>query len=656
MKTALVQSAVCVLAGVLLGLAVLSSFADEAVPAANENSAETAILQRGQAIYNQMCAQCHGDKGQGVAGEYDKAFAGDRSVQWLTRRIDKTMPEDKPELCVGEDAAAVARYIHDSFYVPASHGPDKTGSAKPTLQHLTVEQHRQTLADLLASFRKAQPMGEERGLRAEFYSGRDMKDKPLAEQVDAKLDIVFTPEHPLHDRFDKKGHSVRWSGSLLAPQTGEYEIVVRCDQAFRLWLNDGSARGGGIRDEFHDTDSAFIDGWVKSKDKEEFRKRIFLLAGRAYPLMLEFSSHSQGVGDEKRHQQDSAQTSYVRLHWVMPGRVEQPIDTQYLAPVRAAEVFTASAPFPPDDASMGYERGVGVSADWLSAVNAAAIEAANHVIDHFEELAGADIDSAEAREAGLSFCHRFIERAWRRPLSDAEKAQYVDQPFAQADNAELAVKRVILATLISPRFLYPKLGSTEDDGYAVASRLALAVWGGLPDELLLQAAVKGELTTQEQVQAQAQRMSRDERARAKLTGFFHRWLELERAEHVSKDAERFPEFDPLMFDNLRTSLDLFIHEAVFSERSDYRELLSADYLYLNDRLARVYGIARQDANDTNFVKVQVTDQQRSGVITHPFLLTAFAYHDSTSPIHRGVFLTRNIVGRALNPPAQGHRI
>src|SRR5262245_20972517 len=117
---------------------------------------------------------------------------------------------------------------------------------------------------------------------------------------------------------------------------------------------------------------------------------------------------------------------------------------------------------------------------------------------------------------------------------------------------------------------------------------------------------------------------------------------------LTKDDKLFPGFTAEIIADLRTSLNLFLEDAVWNGASDYRKLLLADYLYVNDRLARFYGVNTNATDD--FVKVTFNPKERSGVVTHPYLLAAFSYQKSTSPIHRGVFLTRNIVGRALKPP------
>src|SRR4030095_8018305 len=100
--------------------------------------------------------------------------------------------------------------------------------------------------------------------------------------------------------------------------------------------------------------------------------------------------------------------------------------------------------------------------------------------------------------------------------------------------------------------------------------------------------------------------------------------------------------------DLRTSLMLFIDQVVWSERSDYRELLLADYLWLNGRLARFYGKSDPEAD---FQRVEFETKERAGIVTHPYLMASLAHRKFTSPIHRGVFLTRNVFGLKLKSPA-----
>ena len=103
-----------------------------------------------------------------------------------------------------------------------------------------------------------------------------------------------------------------------------------------------------------------------------------------------------------------------------------------------------------------------------------------------------------------------------------------------------------------------------------------------------------------------------------------------------------------MIADLRTSFDFFIEGVIWSERSDYRELFTEDKIFLNKRLAQFYGVSAPTLN--SFKPLFTPDKKRAGLFTHPYVLTAFSYHKQTSPIHRGVYLSRNILGRFLKPP------
>lgn len=117
-----------------------------------------------------------------------------------------------------------------------------------------------------------------------------------------------------------------------------------------------------------------------------------------------------------------------------------------------------------------------------------------------------------------------------------------------------------------------------------------------------------------------------------------------------KDPETFPGFDEALLADLKTSLELFVDDVVWGESSDYRQLILSPELYLNDRLANFYGV--EVPQDGRFHKVVLDDGRRAGIVTHPLLLSALSYHNNTSPIHRGVFATRKLLGRGLKPPPE----
>ncbi|HQU46194.1 MAG: hypothetical protein B7Z73_18560, partial [Planctomycetia bacterium 21-64-5] len=213
-----------------------------------------------------------------------------------------------------------------------------------------------------------------------------------------------------------------------------------------------------------------------------------------------------------------------------------------------------------------------------------------------------------------------------------------------------AVKKVVLLALKSPRFLYREINAGSFHAFDAAGRISFALWDSTPDQPLYDAAANGQLAAPEQIAQQAQRMVDDLRTRAKLRQFLHQWLKIDQLEELRKDGALFPDFNEAVVADLRTSLDLFLDDVAWSEASDFRQLLLADYLYLNGRLASLYG-ANLPA-DAPFQKVVLDGNQRAGIVSHPLLMARFAYHATSSPIHRGVFVVRSLLGRQLRPPPE----
>ena len=596
----------------------------------------------GAVIYRKMCADCHGDKGQGVADKYDEPLHGNRTVEALAKRIARTMPDDNVGACVGKDSEEVAAYIYEAFYSPRAQA--RLHPPEFDLARLTIAQYRTAVADIVGRFRPgADKPGADRGLSA-HYSGfvveklapdappppprvgrkKDEKQPPKMrfDRKDAQVAFTFGDASPDPEKMAAEEFSIRWEGSVLADETGVYEFIVKTENGARLFVNEPK--------------TALIDSWVTpGPEVREVKKSLFLLGGRSYPLTIEYFKFRD-------------KTASIALQWKPPHGVVETIPRERLAPDRMRPTMVVTAPFPADDRSAGYERGTGVSKEWDQATTEAAIEVAEHVDAHLEELSGVKSNAPDRVERLKQFARRFAEAAFRRPLSDEEYQHCIEHQFESAKSPELAVKRCVLFVLKSPRFLYPELpDSKPPDDYEVASRLAMSLWDSIPDKALLQSAAEGKLRTRAQIAAHAARMLDDPRTRAKLRGFFHHWLELERAESISKDAKAFPNFDDRVLADLRTSLELVLDQVVWSEKSDYRELLQANYLLLNERLGKLYG---KSVTGEEFQRVTFDAKERAGVVTHPYLLAAFAYSKQTSPVHRGVFLTRTIVGMTLKPP------
>lgn len=593
----------------------------------------------GEQIYKQMCARCHGGKGEGTK-KYPSPLIGEKSLAQLANVIDRTMPEDDPDALDAEGSKRVAAYIYDAFYSPTAQA--KLHPPRIDLSRLTVKQYRNSVADLLGSFRGAPKLENKQGLHAEYFNARNFQFKAkLIDRIDDGVNFNFEKAAPKADpepksKFDAHQFCIRWEGSVWAPDTGVYEFVVRTDHATRLWVNDNR--------------QPLIDKWVKSGTETEFSASIFLLAGRAYPIRLEFSKAKQGVDDSKKNPNPPVKPAFISLNWKRPQRTIEPIPGRNLTPTKFPESAVIDTPFPPDDRSLGWERGTSVSKEWDAAITEGALATAAYVLAHLTELSGVQPNAGDRVAKLKAFCRTFAERAFRRPLTDAEKTQFIDRQFdATGGDTDLAVKRVVLVVLMSPRFLYVDAALSSEQ-YAIASRLAYALWDAPPDKELLDAAAAGKLGTRAEVTKQAERMLNDSRAKSKLREFLLVWLKLDQPKDLAKDAKRFPGFDAELASDLRTSLELFLDDVLTSPNADFRQLLLADETYLNGRLSKFYGV--DFPADSPFRKVTWQVDRRAGILTHPYMLASLAYMAESSPIHRGVFIGRGLLGIGIKPPME----
>ncbi len=621
--------------GVLVWL-VLAGLAPLAWAQQSETTAPVGADRDGGEIYAARCARCHGERGQGT-GAYKAPLTGEMRVPQLAELIRETMPEDDPGSLPEAQAEKVAAYIHEAFYSPIAQA--RSQPARIERARLSVPQYRQTLADVMLQAAGGQWVDDSRrGLTGSYVDGRNAwnRKQTKLERIDPVIDFDFGTDVPVPQVSDSHQFSIRWNGALRAPESGMYRIVIRSQHAVKLILN---------------SNEPLIDAMVKSVDEVESAARIYLVGGRSYPLYIEFSKAKQGVDDSKKRKQPPPdREAMIQLLWQRPGGVLKPIESRFLMPVSGPDVFVCSVPFPPDDASYGWVRATTVSPEWDQATTEGAIQAADYVEQNLDQWIGArKKDDAEQRGQRIrEWCDRFVAAAFRRPLSDDERTFFIERQFQRAGSPEEAVKRIVLLTLKSPRFLFRELNMSEP--WAVASRLSYTLWDSMPDAELFRAAEAGELDAPAGRRRQIERMMRHPLAEYKLGRFLRNWMQMDRERDLSKDPERYGGFDEIAMDDLRSSVELFIDEVIASPRADYRELILSDEIYLNRRLAELFQVEFPD--DDGFRKVKLEPGVRAGILTHPYLMAQFAYRDETSPIHRGVFVSRKLLGQALRPPPE----
>jgi len=247
--------------------------------------------------------------------------------------------------------------------------------------------------------------------------------------------------------------------------------------------------------------------------------------------------------------------------------------------------------------------------------------------------------------------------AYRRPATAGDVQTLVaffdtrrrEAPFDAA--IQFALERM----LVDPDFLLrlhsPAADATRQN-LELASRLSFFLWSSIPDDRLLAAAERGELTTAAGREREVRRMLADPRAvQALVDGFAAQWLNLRRVDEVVVDPEKYPNYDLSLMQAMRRETELFVASTIDEDRSVV-DLLDADYTYVNERLARHYGIA--GVYGSRFRRVALPDhEQRGGLLAHGALLATTSYPDRTSPVLRGKWLLNNIFGLPVPPPPPG---
>jgi hypothetical protein len=224
---------------------------------------------------------------------------------------------------------------------------------------------------------------------------------------------------------------------------------------------------------------------------------------------------------------------------------------------------------------------------------------------------------------------------------------------------EIGVRTALEAILASPHFLYrmerEPAGVAPGEAYHIAdidlaSRLSFFLWGSNPDEELLRAARAGELSRDDVLLAQTKRMLADPRSEALATRFAAQWLRLQDLEKVSPDAYWFPNYSRQLMDSMKRETEIFFDQLVRQDRS-LLELLSADYTYVNERLAEHYGIPGVVGDA--FRKVSYPGAERRGLLGQGSILVQTSLGNRTSPVLRGKWVLEVLLGAPPPPPPPG---
>ena len=264
-----------------------------------------------------------------------------------------------------------------------------------------------------------------------------------------------------------------------------------------------------------------------------------------------------------------------------------------------------------------------------------------------------------AKAAEEAACARTIlstvaRRAYRRPVTDADMAPVLAL-YAEGrrnGNFEQGVERGLRLVLANPKFIFrtetsPAAGNAKVSDLELASRLSFFLWSSIPDDTLLTLAAQNRLSQPAVLSQQVRRMLADQRSRALVENFASQWLLLRNLKNHVPTPGDFPNFDNELRQAFRRETEMFVESIIREDRS-VLDLLNANYTFVNERLARHYGIP--NVYGSHFRRVTLRGEERRGLLGQGSILTVTSYPNRTSPVLRGKYILENILGTPPSPP------
>ncbi len=269
-------------------------------------------------------------------------------------------------------------------------------------------------------------------------------------------------------------------------------------------------------------------------------------------------------------------------------------------------------------------------------------------------------DPASVRDCAQRIVAQLAERAFRRPLRAEEVERYaslVELVVNKGESFERGIQVAIQSILVSPYFLFLvedvppsadlSTGVYSLDDYALASRLSYFLWSTMPDETLFRLASENRLHDDAVLEAQVRRMLADPRSEALVENFAGQWLEIRKLADIKPDPQHFPDFDETLRRAMREESEALFRHIMREDRS-ILDFLISDYTFMNERLAKHYGVPEIEGEQFRLVSLE--GKRPGGVITHAGVLTLTSDPTRTSPVKRGKWVLEQILGTPPPPP------
>ncbi len=606
------------LIGLLVGISGSSSFGGE----------ESAFHEQVAPLLAKYCLGCHGvDKPK--AGLNLSAFADDAAVVKAPKVWEKVLeaveagdmpPEGKPRPS-SEESAKITRWVERTL--AANHCGGEGDPGRVTMRRLNRAEYNNTIRDLVGvNFQPAEdfPLDD---VGYGFDNIGDVLTLPpilmerylsAAERIAEQAIVLFEPGN---------GSLKRWEGRDLAEAGG-----IDATPTGRMLASEGEI---GVKFDF------------PKAGEYLFRAKVYGEQAGPEPVKMAFKTDAKTIQKVDVHATRNAPQVYE-------AKIRTRGGSKRLAVAFLNDYYKSDDPDP-----ARRDRNLVVESIEVQGP----VESRPIPESHRRILFRAPKSDDDRVDCAREILERFASRAYRRPATADEVARLVglsERAWSDGEPFARGIQLAVEAVLVSPHFLFrveqdyrPGITSALHDD-EMASRLSYFLWSSLPDEELTKLARAGALQDPGTLETQARRLLKDPKAQALVENFASQWLQIRNLDRVSPDATLFPAFDAGLRKAMRRETDLFL-EAVVREDRCILDFLDADFTFLDERLAKHYGIGGVKGDD--FRRVTLPDGRRGGLLTQASILTITSNATRTSPVKRGKWILEQILGTPPPPPPPG---
>ncbi len=610
------------------------------LPALCPGADQPAFMKDVHPLLEHYCFKCHGaEKHKGdldlsTFTSEDAALHGARTWRTVRAKLDeKEMPPEKSPQPTAAELATMSAWLATVKRPP---GPPDPG--RVTIRRLNRSEYDNTIRDLIGLDLKPAEGFPSDDVGEGFDNIGDALSLPpllLEKYVDSAIAI-------LDKAIVHEGVDLHATGEQL-PGTADGKPLTP--------KSDGQAR------TLNGAGELWLDVSVPADGRFQLRAKVGADAGGGDPVVLAISVDGEAPKDFRISAKAGAPASLGETVPLTKGahrfalRFANPVSQP---PKKPAAASAASAA-----AQAKADKPVGPRSLVIESVELKGPPGPPIPESHKRIFIAKPGPGVSRQDAARTIIGAFATRAFRRPV-EADKLDrllhIVELADQQGEVFEDAIGYGLQAVLVSPEFLFrverDRAPTEPNNAYALddwelASRLSYFLWSTMPDDALFALAKQGTLHDPKVIEQQARRMLKDPKAHALTETFGEQWLQLRSLETRQPDPKAFPDYDKPLRKAMYDEAALFFENVVHEDRS-VLEFLDADYTFLNDRLARHYGIANVDG--PQFRKVQLKDHVRGGVLTMAGILTLTSNPTRTSPVKRGKWILEEIVNQPPPPP------